>query len=231
MSETYDWGETYARGGHDQTAAGRVIVMAAGFMAAVLVIAGLVYATGTSARHKAALAAAGCEPSLFISGLPCTTQQMVISQYEGIVPPASKQLNADMAAYRANERRNLVAAEAALTAEVATVQALDNSLAAVAFTPQNRATALALITTAFSSGNPVPSAAIMFTPQATAMADALVRANQALAKLTAEQARSSSLTQLRSFNHRVQVASAAVQTDMKLLREAVAAPPAAGQEP
>jgi len=223
-------GETYATGGQDQTRAGRVIVMVTGFVAAVLVIAGLTYAMGTSGRHKAALAAAGCEPSLFISGLPCTTQQMVINRYEGLVTPASKQLNADMAAYDVNERHNLIAAEAALTAEVATEQALDNSLAAVAFTPQNRATALALITNATSTGNPVPMAAVLFTPQITVIADVLIQANQSLAKLTAEQARSTSLTELRSFNRRVQVADAAVQTQMKLLRKAVAMPTTASQE-
>jgi hypothetical protein len=230
ISETYV-GETYARGGEERTKAGIVILIVAGFVAAVLVIAGLVYATGTSARHKAALAAAGCEPSLFITGLPCTTQQMVLSQYEAIVTPASKQLQAGMAAYRANERRNLVGAEAALAAELATEQALDNSLAAVSFTPQNRATALALITTATSTGNPVPSAAVIFTPQMTVVADALVQADQALATLIAEQVRSSSLRQLRSFSHRVQVASALVQTDIKLLRKAVGGPPTAAQEP
>jgi hypothetical protein len=231
MSETYDWGGTYATDGQDETRAGGVILMVASFVAAVLVIAGLIYAAGASGRHKAALAAADCEPSLFITGLPCTTREMVFSQYEGIVTPASKQLNTDMAAYRANDRRNLVAAETALTAEVTTEQALDNSLAAVAFTPQNRATALALITNATSTGNPVPSAAITLTPQTTVIADALIQANQALAKLTAEQARSTSLTQLRSFNHRVQVASAAVQADMKLLRNAISAAPTASQEP
>jgi hypothetical protein len=216
--------ETYAEDGEEQTTLGIVILVVAGLVAAILVIAGLIYATGTSARHNAAVIAAGCEPSEFISGLPCTTQQMVISQYEGIVPPASKQLNADMAAYRANERHHLVAAEAALTSEVATEQALDNSLAAVAFTPQNLATANALITNAASNGNNSPSAATLFTPQMTVVADALVQANQALAKLTAEQARSSSLTQLRSFNPRVEAATAAVQTEMKLLRKAVDAP-------
>jgi hypothetical protein len=223
--------ETYARDGEERTKAGIVILMVADFVAVVLVIAGLIYATGASARHKAAVAAADCEPSLFIRGLPCTTQQMVLSQYEGIVTPASKQLNADLAAYRANERHNLIGAEAALTAELETVEALDNSLATVVFTPQNSARALALITNAASNGNPVPSAAVIFPSQATAMADALVQADQALAALIAEQARSSSLRQLRSFNHRAEVASAAVQTDMKLLREALAAPIRANQEP
>jgi hypothetical protein len=217
--------ETYGRGGQEDSRTGIVILTVAGFVAAVLVIAGLIYAMGTSARHKAAVIAAGCEPSLFISGLPCTTQQMVISQYQAIVTPASKQLTADMAAYRASEGHNLVAAQAALTAEVATEQAVDTSLAAVMFTPQNRARALALITSAASNGNtPVPSAAVTFTPQITVIADALVRANQALAKLTAQEARSSTLTQLRSFNPRVDVAAAAVQTDMKLMIKALHAP-------
>jgi len=223
--------ETFARDGEERTKAGFVILMVAGFVATVLLIAGLIYATGASARHKAAAAAAGCEPSLFMRGLPCTTRQMVLSQYEGIVTPASKQLNADMAAYRANERHNLIGAEAALTAELETIEALDNSLATVVFTPQNSARALALITNAASNSTPVPSAAVLFPSQATGIADALVQANQALATLIAEQARSSSLRQLRSFNHRVQVASAAVQTDMKLLRKAIAAPVTANQEP
>jgi hypothetical protein len=221
----YDFGETYGRRGQEDSRTGFVVLMVTGFVAAVLVIAGLIYATGTGARHQAAVLAAGCEPSLFITALPCTTQHMVMSQYGAIVTPATQQLNTAVAAYTANERHDLAAAEAALRAEVAAEQALDNSLAAVAFTPQNRARALRLITGAEMIGNPVPSAAVTFTPQMTVVADALVRANQALAALTAEQARSSSLTQLRSFNPRVQAASAAVQTQMKLLRQAVAAPP------
>ena len=230
ISETYV-GETYARDGEERTKAGSVILLVTSCLAAVLVIAGLAYATGMSGRHKAATAAAGCEPSLFISGLPCTTQQMVISQYEGIVTPAGQQLNADLAAYQANERHNLVGAEAALTAELEAVQALDNSLATVTFTPQNSATALALITQAASNGTPVPSAATILPSPATPAADALVQADQALATLLAEQARSSSLRQLRSFNHRVQVADAAVQTDMKLLRAVLGMPITASQEP
>jgi hypothetical protein len=224
MSETYAAGR-YAAGGEPDTTVGGVIITAISILSAILVFAGLIYATGTGGRHKAAVLAAGCEPSLFISGLPCTTQQMVISQYEAIVNPAGNQLTADTAAYTANERQHLAAAEAALTAEVATEQALGNSLAAMTFTPQNRARALALITNASSTGNQnVPPAAITFTPQITVMADALIQADQALVKLTAEQARSSTLTQLRSFNHRARVASAAVQTEVKLILKALYSP-------
>jgi hypothetical protein len=221
MSETYASGG-YARHGTER--AGGVILVVVSCLSAVLVIAGLIYATGTGVRHNAAVLAASCEPSLFISGLPCTSQQMVISQYEATVNPAIKQLTADTAAYRINENRHLVAAEAALTAEVSTEQALDNSLAAMTFTPENRARADRLITGAEMNGNPVPSAAITFTPKMTVIADALIQADQALATLTVRQARSASLIRLRSFNARAEAAGAAVQNDMKLLRQAINAP-------
>ncbi len=231
MSDTYA-PDGYARGGQDDTRVGAFIITVVSVLSAVLVLAGLIYATGTGTRHNAAVLAGDCEPSLFISGLPCTTQQMVMSQYEAVVTPASKLMNAEMAAYLANERHHLVAAEAALTAEAASVQALDNSLAAMAFTPQNRARALSLITNAASNGNPtVPSAAITFTPQMTVIANALIQADQALVKLTAQQARSTTLVELRSFNPRAEAASAAVQTEMKLLRNAVDAPLTASQQP
>ena len=42
--------------------------------------------------------------------------------------------------------------------------------------------------------------------------------------MTAEQARLTSLTRLRSFSHQVQLANAAVQTEMKLVAAAVDAP-------
>jgi hypothetical protein len=221
MSETYaDYGEERER----QERFGGVLLRAIAILAGVLVLAGLIYATGTNARHKAAVLAAGCEPSLFIKALPCITQQMVISKYEATVNPAIKQLTADTAAYQASERHNLVAAEAALTAEVATEQALDNNLAATMFTAQNKARTLSLITGAEMIGGNVPPAAVTFTPQATVIAEALVRANQALAQLTAEQARSSSLTQLRSFNPRAAAAGTTVQTEMKLLLTTIKTP-------
>jgi hypothetical protein len=191
--------EAYATDAQEQTTAGGVIIVVSSVLAALLVIAGLIYASGTGARHEAALAAASCEPNLSPSGLPCTTAQMVASEYMAIMTPATQQLNTDMAAYTASEKHNLAGAEAALTAEVTSERAFDTSLAAITFPP-----AIAPI------------------------AKALIRANQARAELTAEQARSSTLTRLRSFNPRVRVASAAVQTEMKLIRQALDSPPPAG---
>jgi hypothetical protein len=201
MSEMYAAGR-YAAGGQERTADGRLIVVVVSVLSAVLVIAGLIYATGTSARHKAALAAAQCEPNLSPSGLQCTTVPMLTSQYTAMINPAIQQLNTDDAAYAANEEQHLAAAESALRAAVASAQALDAKMAA-----------------------------FPFPPAVAAAAKGLIRANQALAGLTAEQARSSSLAQLRSFNPQVQAASAAVQTDMTLLRKALAIPPTVNQEP
>jgi hypothetical protein len=218
---------TYAAGGRDDTAAGKVILMISSSLAAVLVIAGLIYATGTGQRHVAAMAAAGCVPSLFISGLPCTTGQMMASEYLAIATPANQQLSTDMAAYAVNEKSDLAAAKAALTAEAASEQAFDASLSAQLFTPQNMATADALIQNATSNGTTVPLASALFSPQVTAIANRLIQANQARATLTAEQARSTSLTQLQSFNHRAEVASAAVGVEVNLIRKALGLPPAA----
>jgi hypothetical protein len=190
---------TYAGGTQDDTRAGGIILMITSSLAAVLLIAGLFYAMGTGARHEAALAAAGCEPSLSPSGQPCTTAQMLKSEYMAILAPATQQLNADMAAYTATEGTSLAGAEAALTAEVALERAFDVNLAGITFPP-----AIAPI------------------------AKGAFQADVTRANLTAHQAQSSSLAQMRSFNQRVQAASAAVQTELALLRKALDAPPAAG---
>jgi len=224
--------ETYAEYDEGQRAeVGGVLLVAISIVAGILVLLGLVYATGTSARHKTALAVNNCEPSMSPSGLPCNTQQMVEGEFSGIVNPASKLLGADMAAYDVNESRNLAAAEAALNSEVSTEQALDNSLVAIAYTSQNYANAINLITIAFDTDNSTPGAAILLTPQATTVANAAVRDNQALAALTAQQARSTSLAQLQSFNARVAADTATVQAEMKLIGKTLAAPITAAQEP
>jgi len=194
--------ETYTRGIYDEARTGGVMLFAISFLAGVLVIAGLIYATGTGQRHKAALAAAGCEPNLSPSGLQCTTYQVLTKRYLSITAPASQQLKTDESAYTASEWHHLAAAEAALRAEVTSETTLEANL----------------------TGFP-------FSPAIAAMAKALIQADRACAALTAEQARSSSLAELRSFNERVQVAGAVVQTDLKLLGKAVDTPPAVNQEP
>jgi hypothetical protein len=218
-------------GDEDREAVGGALVAAISILSAILVLAGLFYATGAGTRHKAALALNNCEPSLSPSGLPCNTQAMVIGQYEAIVNPAIKELTADTAAYRTNEKRHLAAAEAALMSEVAAEQAMDNGLNTAAYSSQNYATAIGLITTSADAGTPTPSAAILLTPQGTVVANALIKANQALITLTTQQAHSKTLTQLQSFNARAATDGAAVQAQMKLLSSTLKEPITASQEP
>jgi hypothetical protein len=196
--------EAYARRGHDPTRAAGHLLAAISVLAAILVIAALFYATGIGARRKVLLAAGGCAPvpSLVKTGLDCTTEQGLASQYTKITTPAVQQLSADVAAYTASEGNNLAAAEAALTAEVTSATALDKSLARF----------------------PFPAA---IAPQAKA----LIQAIQTRVKLAAEQARSSSIAQLQSFNDQIGAARGTVQTELTLVGEALAKPPTAADEP
>jgi hypothetical protein len=195
--------ETHAGGGRqEQTRAGGIILAAISSLAAVLVIGALFYAAGTGGRHRAALAAAGCEPNLSPSGLQCTTVQMLSARYQRISVPAIQQLNADVAAYGASKWRHLRAARAALRAEVMSERALGQSLAR-----------------------------FPFPPVVASSAKTLILADRTLSQLTAEQARSSSLSQLRSFDVRVRIATARVRADVRIVRQALAARPTASQEP
>ena len=212
--------QTYPR----ETAGAGFLVTGAALLATILVIAGLIYATGTNARHLAGLAAAGCEPSESPSGLPCTTKQMIASRYTAITDPANRELAADMAAYSATEARHLSAATMALSSEVETEQAFDRALAAAIYTPTHIATAVALTQDADAHGNPPPLDAAVFTPQISVIANTLIRANQALIKVTSEQARSTSLRQLHSLNHARNTAQATAEAQATLIRKALGLP-------
>jgi len=187
--------ETYAGGSRRELTAGGIMIMISSCLSALLLIAAFIYAIGTGGRTQAALAAAGCEPTLTPSMQQCTTQPILKGQYLAVITPATQQLNTDAAAYVASEGDHLAVAEAALTAEVTSERALDASLTAFAFPPAIKP-----------------------------LARALISANQARATLTAEQAGASSLTRMRSFDHQVQIADAAVQTEMKLVLTAVDTP-------
>ena len=187
--------ETYAEGSRRQLTAGGIIITISSCLSALLLIAAMLYALGAGGRVQAALAAAGCEPTLTPSMQPCTTQPILASKYLAVITPATQQLTTDAAAYAASEGDHLAVAEAALKAEVTSERALGTSLTAFAF-----------------------------PPAIAPLARALISANQARATLTAEQARSSSLSRMRSLDHQVQLADAAVQTQMTLVRTAVDAP-------
>jgi hypothetical protein len=199
----------YDRGGGQKstrdeksTRAGGVILAVISSLSGLLVLLGLFYATGTTARHKAAMAAADCEPNLMSVNVGCTTVQMLVKQYTSVTNPSVQQLNADVAAYTAAESHNLTAAETAVRAEVATADGLLKGLAG-----------------------------IPFPPFATAEADVTIRAIEARVRLMTQQERSSSLAELRSFNSRIDAAGTAIQADLKLLTKAVEHHPTASQEP
>ena len=212
--------ETFPRGANSEGAGGFIIVCAS-LLSAVLVLAGLIYAAGTPARRSAELAAAGCEPSLSPPGIPCTTQQMTASRYTAMTATANRQLAADITVYNASQSRNLRVAESALSGEVTTEQTLDRGLASALYTPQNKATAINLNTVAFINGNNMPMAAILFPPQVSTIATALIKANQALATLTARQAKATSLRQMRSLNRQHAADQAAVEVQARRIRRAL----------
>jgi len=184
------------------TRAGGVILATLAILCTFLVLWGLYYATGTGERHKVALAAAGCEPNLLSVNVGCTTVWMLESQWTKLTTSDIQQLNADVADYTISERRSLAGAKSALTAEVATAKALDTSLAQFPFPP-------------------------VVAPSAKT----LMQAIQARITLTEEQARSTSLAQLRSFNARIDASGAKIQTDMDLVHKALFTRPTAAQEP
>ncbi len=163
---------------------------------------GLIYAAGTPARHQRALAAAGCEPNLSPNGLQCTTVWNLEGRWTALTTSAIAQLNTDAATYAASEFSNLAAAKAALAAELANAKAFDAKLAV-----------------------------FPFPPDVVARANALVQAIGARVKLIAEQAQSSSLAQLQSFNAQIDADGAVIQNDMSLVRAILYIRPTAAQEP
>jgi hypothetical protein len=198
--QAYVWRDPRARGsGKERTAtAGGIIVAFVALFSAVVVIVGLGYAAGAGERRRVLLAQGDCAPvaSLNTRGLDCTLESQLAQQYTQMTTPVGKQMATYAGAYAASEFHNLAAAEGILTAEVATENSLGASLKQ--FT---------------------------FPPVFAAATNKLIGDNAALAKLTAEQARSSSLGQMQSFDGRVQAASTAVSVDLALVGKDLAKPP------
>ncbi len=193
---------SYAAGHEESTFAGGVIITIIASLSAVLVLLGLIYAAGTPARHQRALAAAGCEPNLSPNGLQCTTVWKLEGRWTALTTTDFGQLNADVAAYTANEFSNLGTAEVALAAELTTAKALEAKLAV-----------------------------FPFPPDVVARASALVQAIGARIKLISEQVKSSSLVQLRSFDAQIDADGAVIQKDVTLVHAVLFIRPTAAQEP
>lgn len=123
-------------------------------------------------------------------------REALADRYMAIARPANHRLDHEVQGFTDHQRSDLAAAEADLRAEAATERWFDRQLAG-----------------------------IRFPPGIAAMARALVQVNQGRAALTDRQARSASLTRLRSFAARHRAADAAVEFGVRLIRQALGLPP------
>jgi hypothetical protein len=115
--------------------------------------------------------------------------------YLAIANPANQQLNNDVNAFTTNERSNLTAARANLRGEVVTATLFDRQLAAIKF-----------------------PAAI------EAIARDVIQANQARGLVITRQARAKTLARMQALNAQHQAADAAVEAQVKRLRQALHLP-------
>jgi hypothetical protein len=118
-------------------------------------------------------------------------------RYLAIADPANQQLNNEVNAYTTNERSNLAAARANLRAEVGTTTRFDRQLAAIKF----------------------PAA---IEP----IARDVIQANQARGLVVTRQARAKTLARMQALNTQHQAADAAVEVQVKRLRQALHLPAA-----
>lgn len=116
--------------------------------------------------------------------------------YLAIARPANHRLNHEVDGFGDNRRDDLAKADADLRAEAATEAHFDRQLSRI----------------------PFPAAI-------TAIARALIRANQSRIALTRREARSASLAMLRSFARAHKAADAAVEVQARAIRKALGLPP------
>jgi hypothetical protein len=116
--------------------------------------------------------------------------------YLAIATPSDQRLDTEEDAYADHERDNLAAARASLRQQVATERRFDTQLAAITFPPALENTARGLTV-----------------------------ANQRRFRVTLLQARSTTLARLRSLDAQRKAGDAAVEAQVRLLREQLRLPP------
>jgi hypothetical protein len=162
---------------------------------AVVLFATVLLAAGCAGSHPATATAPSPQVKA-VSTVSAAQLHALAVRYMAIAEPANERLDHEVGGYRDNSRHDLTAAEAELRAEVATEQQFDRQLSRMPF--------------------PLPVAAT---------AHALIGANQIRIGLTSQQARSSSIAQLRSFDRRHHAADAAVEVQVRAIRQALGLPP------
>jgi len=139
---------------------------------------------------------AGSSPAPTSPATPSSGTRALAALYLAIAKPANHRLDTEVNGFTDHERDNLAAAEADLRAQAATERRFDRKL--------------------LKTGFPAPVAAVVH---------ALVRVNQNRVKLTERQARSASITQLRSFASQHKTADAAVEVQVRIIRRDLGLPP------
>jgi hypothetical protein len=163
---------------------------------AVVLFVSVLLAAGCAGSHPAKTAAPARQVRT-ASTVPAAQLHALAARYLAIAESANERLDHEVDGYEDNSRRNLSAAEADLRAQAATEHEFDRQLSRIPL--------------------PLPIAA---------MAQALIGANQIRIGLTRQQARSSSsLAQVRSFDHRHHAADAAVEAQVRAIRQALGLPP------
>jgi hypothetical protein len=122
--------------------------------------------------------------------------RVMAREYLKIARPANRQLDRANDGYSDAERDNLAEAVADLRAEVATERRFDRQLLR-----------------------------LKFPPRITLTARALVRANNSRIELTTRQAGAPSLARLRALDHRHKAADAAVENQVRQIRNSLGLPP------
>jgi hypothetical protein len=162
---------------------------------AVVLFASVLLTAGCAGSHPARTAAPARQVKT-ASTVSAPRPHELAASYLAIAEPANEHLDHEVDGYEDNSRHNLAAAEADLRAEAATERQFDRQLSRIPF--------------------PLPIAA---------MARALIGANQIRIGVTSQQAGSSSLAQLRSFDHRHHAADVAVESQVRAIRQALGLPP------
>lgn len=126
----------------------------------------------------------------------------IASLYSNLADPADRSLAAEMQAYAvaASQPHHLAAAKLDLSNEVKTETSFDNQLGEITFPPA-----------------PDPHA------------DTLTALDAKRIKLIKLQLQATSLRKLRAFDSRVQAASAAVEAQVKIMRQDLGLPPVSGE--
>lgn len=162
---------------------------------AVALFASALLAAGCAGSHPAQ-AAARAQPVRVASTVSAAQLRALAARYQAIAEPANERLDHEVDGYEDNSRHHLAVAEADLRAEAATERQFDRQLSRIRF--------------------PLPIAAL---------AQALIGANQIRIGLTSQQAKSSSTAQLRSFDRRRHAADAAVEVQVRAIRQVLGLPP------